>query len=285
MSLKGIPASPGISIGKAFLFDISQIVATEKAIKQDAISSEIARFEEALIKTRAEILAIQKKISREMGAQHAEIFNAHLLVLEDRMLIEEVIEGLKKEHKCVEYIFSKVIGKYIKVFSNMNDEYLKERTSDIEDVGKRILKNLIGAQEKTLSDLKEEVIVVAYDLSPSDTANMHKKNVMGFVTDIGGRTSHTAIMAKSLEIPAVVGLEKATAKIKSGDFMIVDGTDGIAIINPDKTVLKKYEQKRQQFVRFEKALLDLKDRPATTISSSTEMAAAPPRRWLTNAVL
>jgi len=107
MILKGIPASPGISIGKAFLFDISQIVATEKAIKQDAISSEIARFEEALIKTRAEILAIQKKISREMGAQHAEIFNAHLLVLEDRMLIEEVIEGLKKEHKCVEYIFSK----------------------------------------------------------------------------------------------------------------------------------------------------------------------------------
>ena len=263
--LKGIPASPGIAIGKAFPFDTSQLIVNEKDIKQDAIPSEITRFEEALIKTRSEILAIQKKISKEMGTQHAEIFNAHLLVLEDRMLIEEVIEGLKKERKCVEYIFSKVIEKYIKVFSKMNDEYLKERTSDIEDVGKRILKNLIGAQEKTLSDLKEEVIVVAYDLSPSDTANMHKKHVKGFVTDIGGRTSHTAIMAKSLEIPAVVGLENVTARVKAGDILIVDGTDGIVLINPDKTVLKKYEAKQQKFVEFEKTLLDLKDTPATTL--------------------
>ena len=263
--LKGIPASPGIAIGKAFPFDTSQLIVNEKDIKQDAIPSEITRFEEALIKTRSEILAIQKKISKEMGTQHAEIFNAHLLVLEDRMLIEEVIEGLKKERKCVEYIFSKVIEKYIKVFSKMNDEYLKERTSDIEDVGKRILKNLIGAQEKTLSDLKEEVIVVAYDLSPSDTANMHKKNVKGFVTDIGGRTSHTAIMAKSLEIPAVVGLENVTARVKAGDILIVDGADGIVLINPDKLVLKKYEAKQQKFVEFEKTLLDLKDTPATTL--------------------
>jgi len=263
--LKGIPASPGIIAGKAFLFDIRQLIVTEKDIKQDAVPSEITRFEEALIKTRSEILTIQKKISREMGAQHAEIFNAHLLVLEDRTLIEEIIEGLKKELKCVEYIFSKVIGKYIKVFSNMNDGYLKERTSDIEDVGKRILKNLIGAQEKTLSDLKEQVIVVAYDLSPSDTANMHKKNVIGFVTDIGGRTSHTAIMAKSLEIPAVVGLEKATVRIKTGDTLIVDGTEGIVIINPDKSVLKKYETKQQKFAEFGKILLDFKDILAATI--------------------
>ncbi|MDP2911320.1 MAG: phosphoenolpyruvate--protein phosphotransferase [Candidatus Omnitrophota bacterium] len=263
--LKGIPASPGIAIGKAFLFDTSQLIVNEKDIKQDVIPSEIIRFEEALIKTRSEILAIQKKISKEMGTQHAEIFNAHLLVLEDRMLIEEVIEGLKKERKCVEYIFSRVIEKYIKVFSKMNDEYLKERTSDIEDVGKRILKNLIGAQEKTLSDLKEEVIVVAYDLSPSDTANMHKKNVKGFVTDIGGRTSHTAIMAKSLEIPAVVGLENVTARVKAGDILIVDGTDGIVLINPDKTVLKKYEAKQQKFVEFEKTLLGFKDTTATTL--------------------
>ncbi|MFA5388361.1 MAG: phosphoenolpyruvate--protein phosphotransferase [Candidatus Omnitrophota bacterium] len=265
MSLKGIPASPGIAVGKAFLFDTRQFIVTEKAIKQELVPSEIIRFEEALIKTRSEILAIQKKISHEMGAQHAEIFNAHLLVLEDRMLIEEVIEGLKKEHKCVEYIFSKVIEKYIKVFSRMNDEYLKERTSDIEDVGKRILKNLIGVQEKTLSDLKERVIVVAYDISPSETANMHKQNVIGFVTDIGGRTSHTAIMAKSLEIPAVVGLEKATSRIKSGDTLIVDGEDGVVIINPDKSVIKKYEAKQQKFVEFEKILLDFKDTPASTI--------------------
>jgi len=263
--LRGIPASPGIAVGKAFLFDTTQLIVNEKDIKSDAIPNEITRFEEALIKTRAEILAIQKKISREMGSQHAEIFNAHLLVLEDRMLIEEVIERLKKERKCVEHIFARVIEKYIKVFSRMNDEYLKERTSDIEDVGKRILKNLIGAQEKSLSDLKEQVIVVAYDLSPSDTATMHKKNVMGFVTDIGGRTSHTAIMAKSLEIPAVVGLEKVTARVRSGDILIVDGTNGIVIINPDKADIKKYEAKRLQFVELEKTFVNLKDKPAVTL--------------------
>ncbi|MFA4992286.1 MAG: phosphoenolpyruvate--protein phosphotransferase, partial [Candidatus Omnitrophota bacterium] len=265
--LKGIPASPGIATGKAFLFDTRQLVATERSIKLDDIPREIARFEEALIKTRSELLVIQKKISQEMGSKHAEIFNAHLLVLEDRMLIEEVIDRLKKEQKCVEYIFAQVIGKYIKVFAKMNDEYLKERISDIDDVGKRILKNLIGVKEKTLSELTQKVIVVAYDLSPSETATMHKNNVMGFVTDIGGRTSHTAIMAKSLEIPAVVGLEKATARIKTGDILIVDGTNGIVLINPDSATLKKYEARHAQFLEFEKTFLNLRDKPAQTLDN------------------
>jgi len=265
MTLKGIPASPGIAIGKAFLFDTRRIVVSERKIRESGVPKEIARFEEALIKTRREILDIQNKITKEMSSHHAEIFNAHLLVLEDRMLIEEVIDGLKKEHKCVEYIFTKVLDKYIRTFSKINDEYLRERISDIDDVGKRILKNLLGAKEKSLSGLKQKVIVVAYDLSPSDTATMHKKNVMGFVTDIGGRTSHTAIMAKSLEIPAVVGLEKATSRIKAGDMLIVDGAEGTAIINPDKDTLKKYQARHQQFVKFEKILINLKDEPARTI--------------------
>lgn len=264
MSLKGIPASPGIVIGRAFLFDTRRFIIPTKKIKESDIPKEIARFEEALIKTRSEIFEIQKKITKEMGAHHAEIFNAHLLVLEDRMLIEEVIDNLKREHKCVEHIFTKVLDKYINVFSKMNDEYLKERISDIDDVGKRVLKNLLGAKETTLSELKQRVIVVAYDLSPSDTATMHKKNVMGFVTDIGGRTSHTAIMAKSLEIPAVVGLEKSTAKIKAGDMLIVDGNDGTVIVNPDTRTLKRYQIKQQRFFKFEKTLTGLKNEPAKT---------------------
>ncbi|NQV04081.1 MAG: phosphoenolpyruvate--protein phosphotransferase, partial [Candidatus Omnitrophica bacterium] len=238
MILKGIPASAGIVTGKAFLYDARRIMVPVRKISRRLISREIVRFEEALIKTRAEILEIQKKITKEMGSHHAEIFNAHLLVLEDRMLIEEVIGGLKKERKCVEHIFSKVLNKYIDVFSKMDDEYLRERISDIDDVGKRLLKNLLGTEETSLSELKQKVIVVAYDLSPSDTATMHKRHVTGFITDIGGRTSHTAIMAKSLEIPAVVGLQKATSKIKAGDVLIVDGNEGIVIINPDKTILK-----------------------------------------------
>ena len=265
MILRGIPASPGIAIGKAFLFDTRRFMVSAKKIKRGAIPKEIARFEEALIKTRAEILDIQKKITKEMGSHHAEIFNAHLLVLEDRMLIEEVIDGLRKEHKCVEHIFARVLDKYINVFAKMNDEYLKERISDIDDVGKRVLKNLLGTKEKTLSELKQKVIVVAYDLSPSDTATMHKKNVMGFITDIGGRTSHTAIMAKSLEIPAAVGLEKATARIKAGDMLIVDGTSGIIIVNPDKAVLRKYHARQNQFIKFEKTLTNLRTEPARTI--------------------
>ena len=268
MILKGIPASPGIAVGRAYLFDTRQVIAPVRPIKEADVPGEIARFEDALIKTRLEILDIQKKITKEMGSHHAEIFNAHLLVLEDRMLIEEVIEHLKKERKCVEHVFSKVLDKYIAVFSKMNDEYLKERISDIDDVGKRVLKNLVGAKERSLSELKEKVIVVAYDLAPSDTATMHKKHVMGFVTDIGGRTSHTAIMAKSLEIPAVVGLEKATAKIKAGDEIIVDGTNGIIIINPNKEALKKYQARQLRFVEVEKTLANLKDKPAETLDGT-----------------
>ncbi len=265
MILKGIPASAGIITGKAFLYDARRIIVPAKKISHHLISREIVRFEEALIKTRAEILNIQKKITKDMGSHHAEIFNAHLLVLEDRMLIEEVIDRLKKERKCVEHIFSKVLNKYINVFSKMDDEYLRERISDIDDVGKRILKNLLGTQETSLSELKQKVIVVAYDLSPSDTATMHKRHVTGFITDIGGRTSHTAIMAKSLEIPAVVGLQKATAKIKAGDELIVDGNEGVVIINPDKATLKKYHARQVQYVKFEKTLLRLKDEPAQTL--------------------
>lgn len=272
--LKGIPVSPGIVIGKAFLYDTRQLIVRERPIKEETVPMEIARFEEALIKTRAEIIEIQKKISKEMSFQHAEIFNAHLLVLEDRMLIEEVIQNLKSELKCVEYIFTKVIEKYIKAFTKIDDEYLRERVSDINDVSKRILKNLLGGQEKSLAELTQKVIVVAYDLSPSETATMHKDNVIGFVTDIGGRTSHTAIMAKSLEIPAVVGLEKATDKIKSDDILLVDGTDGIVIVNPDEATIKKYHEKQAQFIEFENTLANIKNQPAETLDGHRVEIAA-----------
>lgn len=163
------------------------------------------------------------------------------------MLIEDVISRLKKERLNVAYIFSEVLKKYINVFSRIEDEYLKERTADINDVGKRILRHLLGKKGKaSLSELKEKVIVVAHDLSPSDTAAMHKQNVAGFVTDIGGKTSHTAIMAKSLEIPAVVGTAEATVKINSGDTLIVDGNNGLVILGPDEETLQSYRQEKEK---------------------------------------
>src|SRR3989338_2741812 len=238
--LKGIPASPGIAIGKAFLLTSEEFNIQRRHIEESELPGEIARFEEALIQTRSEILAIQKKISKEMGTEHADIFNAHLLVLEDRTLIEEVISRLKKERCSVEYIFMEVLRKYTGVFSRIQDEYLKERVSDIGDVGRRVLRNLLGREWEMLKDLKEPVVIVAYDLSPSDTASMYKKNVIAFATDIGGMTSHTAIMAKSLEIPAVVGLVHGTKKIKSGDMLIVDGAKGLVIVNPEAKTLEDY---------------------------------------------
>ncbi|MEE8359920.1 MAG: phosphoenolpyruvate--protein phosphotransferase, partial [Candidatus Omnitrophota bacterium] len=264
IKLKGIPAAPGVIIGKAYLVDSEEISVRKRKIKGDDIPKEVSRFREALSKTKVDILKIKEKISKEMGLEHGEIFSAHLLVLEDIMFIDEVLMRLKKEKYCVEYVFLDVLKKYVTAFSKMDDEYLKERISDITDVGKRVLKNLIGAKTRTLSNLTKPVIVIAYDLSPSDTATMHKKNVIGFATDIGGRTSHTAIMAKSLEIPAVVGLEEATRSVKNGDTLIVDGIHGVLIINPNKATIKRYQADREKFEKFEKDLTFLKDLPSET---------------------
>jgi len=262
--LRGIAAAPGISIAKAFLLDSEEFVMQKRAIKEGDVANEIARFEDALNKTRGEIIDIQKRISEEMGSEHGDIFNAHLLVLEDRMLIEEVITQLKKDRLAVEYIFMNVLKKYMLIFSNIDDEYLKERIVDVGDVGKRVLKNLLGKQFENIKRHEEPVVIVAYNLSPSDTVSLHKKNVIGFVTDIGGRTSHTAIIARSLEIPAVVGLEGATKKIKNGDLLVIDGSAGTVIVNPDKQILKKYSGQQKKADEFKKKLFKLKDLPCET---------------------
>jgi phosphoenolpyruvate-protein phosphotransferase (PTS system enzyme I) len=264
IQLKGIAAASGISIGHAYRIGKEEFIIPKDTIREEDIPIQIQLFEESLIKTRREIIEIQKKIGLEMGQDEARIFDAHILVLEDRMLIEEVISRLKKEKVCVAYIFSEVLKKYIDVFSKIEDEYLKERIADINDVGKRILRHLLGTIRQALSDLKEKVIVVAHDLSPSDTAAMHKQRVSAFVTDIGGKTSHTAIMAKSLEIPAVVGTEHATAKIKPNDLLIVDGNTGIVIIEPDEEALRAYRQEGERLKGVTQGFLSAKDLPALT---------------------
>jgi phosphotransferase system enzyme I (PtsI) len=264
LTLKGIAAAPGIVTGPAYRVGREELDIPRLEIKPEDIPVQIQLFEEALIQTRKEILELQKRISSEMGQDEAQIFDAHLLVLEDRMLIEEVISRLKRDLVTVSFIFSEVLKKYIEVFSKIEDDYLKERTSDLNDVGRRVLRNLLGKKQIGLQDLKEKVIVVAHDLSPSDTAAMHKQLVCAFVTDIGGKTSHTAIMAKSLEIPAVVGLELATAKIKTNDILIVDGATGTVIVNPDEETLSFYRQEEQKLKGISEKFLDIKDLPAVT---------------------
>ena len=264
IKLKGIGAAGGISIGIAYKLGKEEFVVLPEAIVWEDIPIQIQLFEEALIKTRREIIELQKRISSDMGQEEAQIFDAHLLVLEDRMLIEEVISRLKKEQLNVAYIFSEVLKKYISVFLKIEDEYLKERIADINDVGKRILRNLLGKERRGLDDLKEKALIVSHDLSPSDTAAMHTKNVSGFVTDMGGKTSHTAIMAKSLEIPAVVGLEGVTSKVNPGDTLIVDGNTGIVIINPDEETLREYQQELVKLRNIAERFSSVKDLPAVT---------------------
>lgn len=264
---KGIAAAPGISIAPAYKIGKEEFVIPRLQILPEEVPVQIELFEDALIQTRKEILELQKRISSEMGQEEAQIFDAHILVLEDRMIIEEVIARLKREHINVAYIFDEVLKKYIDIFSKIEDEYLKERITDINDVGKRILRNLLGKQRKglgDLKDLKERVVVVAHDLSPSDTASMHNKNVSAFVTDIGGKTSHTAIMAKSLEIPAVVGMGSAINSIQSGDILIVDGSMGMVIINPDEPTLEEYRRQELKLKGIVEKFFLVKDKPAVT---------------------
>ncbi len=260
----GIPVSPGVAIGKVFLFDSEEDVFARHKVNKGDIAREIGRFEAALIATRKEILEIQKKISKSLGAEHGEILNAHLLVLEDRALIDEVTKRLQKEKVNVEYIFSSVTQKYAQTFSKMEDEYLKERSSDIRDVARRVLHNLVGKKKQDLADLTEEVIVVAYDLAPSDTALMHKEKVIGFVTDIGGKTSHTAIMARALGIPAIVGLHDVSRRIAPDSSIIVDGHRGILIVHPSKATTKRYAEEQTKLEIFEEKLVGLRDLPAQT---------------------
>ncbi len=274
ISLKGIPAAPGVAMGSALFFDSEEPTAPRRAITEDQIPYEVLRLEEALIKTRHQILGIQKRLAEELGQEHAEILNAHLLVLEDQSLREEIISGLKAQHLNVEVIFSEVLKRHLKAFSRIEDEYLRERTADIDDVRKRVLRNLLGKQAAVMAKAEEPIVVVARDLSPSETAQMRKGHILAFVTDIGGRTSHTAIMAKSLEIPAVVGLETATKRIQKGDFVIVDGTHGEVIVDPDPATRQRYELEQRRNQEVNRQLLHVKDLPAQTLDQYSVVLSA-----------
>jgi len=254
-----------VAIGKALLFDSEELLIPQRPITEEQISSEILRLEEALIQTRHQILGIQRRLTDEMGQEHADIFNAHLLVLEDPVLREEVLNGLKTQRLNVEVIFNDAIRRHLRAFARAEDEYLRERTADIDDVRKRVLRNLLGRHPEILAQLDEPVVVVAHDLAPTETALMHKKHVLAFVTDIGGRTAHTAIMAKSLAIPAVVGVEVATKRMKRNELVVVDGLRGEVVVDPDPDTLRRYEREQRRLQEIDRQLLQLKDLPAETL--------------------
>ena len=254
IKLKGIAVSGGIGIGKALILRKDDISVPKRKISHEEISREIYRLEEALIETRKEISDLQKRISKEIGFDHGRIFEAHFLVLEDRVLIEDVIKHIKSKKVNVEYAFHQSIKKYVDTLLKLKDEYLRERVVDIEDISRRVLKAMLKEKIVSLGELKEKVVIVATDLGPSQTASLPKDKILGFITDVGGRTSHTAIIARSLRIPAVVGVETATANIKTGDKVIVDGSSGEVVVRPSDKNLKESRKKLTIYEKEVKAI-------------------------------
>ncbi len=264
--LKGIPAAPGIAYGSAFILDKQEFIVSERSISPHEVNSEIARFDEALQLARREILELKEKITLDVGASQAKIFDAHLMVLDDPMLISDVHRGIRDNKFGAEHMFSKVIKKHSQAFAKIQDEYLRERASDINDIAKRVLKHLMDEDKlHDLENLQTDLIIAAHDLSPSDAVSMYNKKIIAFATDIGGRTSHTAIIAKSLGVPAVVGLKDATLRITNGDFLIVDGQKGLVIINPTASTRELYAKEQNKITATLEKLDDLKTLPAETL--------------------
>ena len=261
--IKGIAASPGIEIGKAHLIKPQQVDINIEAVIEENIDGEIKRFDEAVGLSKLQLKQIKEKAEKELGADKAEIFGAHLMILEDPVFLDEIVSKIKTESITADNATSQVVKNYIEIFNNMEDEYMKERAADIKDVGERIVKNILGVSTDSFI-FSEKVIIIAKDLTPSDTAQMDKDKVLAFATDMGGRTSHTAIMARSLEIPAVVGLVDITEKVQDGDLIVIDGNKGIVSINPDETTLKEYETLKLDYMEYRRHLKELKDLPAET---------------------
>jgi len=272
---RGIPVSPGVRRGKVLVLTKAQDRVPEQHLAEADVPNEVQRFEQALIQTRHQILRMQEVVSERLGAQEGAIFDAHLLVLEDPVFIEEVTRRIQNERLTAEYAFQQVADKFIRGLSAIDDEYLRERAADMRDVTSRILNNLLGNQEDaSVFRLTEPCIIISHDLTPSQTAQLDKRFVLGFATDVGSKTSHTAIMARSLRIPAVVGLESASKVMITGQYALLDGFNGLVIINPTDQTLFEYGQLAKRQVTLEEKLKETRDQPAVTLDGARIILSA-----------
>lgn len=262
--LQGIGVSPGVAVGEAVVFATEGSVIPERSISENEVPLEIARFEEALIKTRHQISEIRQNVESMLGAEHAGIFDAHLLVVDDRYFIEEVIRNLREKLRNVEAVVHQVSSHYINMLSKVEDDYLRERAADVRDVTRRIVKNLAGEAMDRMNRLDQPCIAIAHDFTPSDTAGMNRDIVQALIADIGSSTSHAAIMARALEVPAVVGLHDVSTRITSGDTILVDGGKGTVIIRPSSETLLAYAQRAEDLKVILGELETLKDKPSET---------------------
>ena len=263
--LKGIGVSPGVAIGKAYILDrLDAKVSCYRLDNDNLVAEEIERFRKALKESERQLSEIKKKLSDHEGIESLYIIDVHAMILKDKMLIDNTIQNIKNKRINAEWALRITIDKYREIFNKMEDDYLRERISDVEYVGQRILENLVGKKPEAISDVGEGVVIIARDLSPADTVQMKVERISGFATDIGGKTSHTAIVARSIEIPAVVGLERITREVGTDDEVIIDGTTGFVIVNPDLEVIKRYEDKKKHYMAMQEDLLKGAWIPAVT---------------------
>jgi len=265
ITVQGIAASEGIAYGQVFVYIQSDVEVPSYQVEPEKRIDEIARFDQALLVTRQQIAKIQSEVRNNLGPEEALIFDAHLLVLEDQALIGETIREFEATGRNIETCFNQVSARYIKAFSEIDDEYLRERAGDLRDVAQRVLQNLLGQAENSLSRLADKRIVVANDITPSDSASIDRSAALAIVTDSGSRTSHAVIVARSMKVPAVVGVRNLTSRIRTGDWAIVDGYDGVVILHPTESTLFRYGKIQERKKTLESRLLEANNRPAITL--------------------
>jgi phosphoenolpyruvate-protein phosphotransferase (PTS system enzyme I) len=272
---RGIAVSAGVCRGKILVLDGLRPMITRQVLPELQLDEEVNRLQRALVQTREQILDIQKRVNDGMGAAESSIFDAHLLVLEDRTLVDEVIRVIFEERVNAEYAFHSVAEKYAATLAAIEDDYLRERATDMRDVTLRILNNLLGREDDIdLRKLKEPCIIVSHDLTPSNTAQLDKRHVLGFATDVGSTTSHTAIMARSLRIPAIVGLGEVSKQLHTGQYVLLDGFNGHIIVNPTDQTLFEYGQLIQKKATLDDKLRDTTQKPAVTLDGRQVMLTA-----------
>lgn len=263
--LQGISASKGIAYGQVFVYLQSELEIPRYTVDPDRRVAEIARFEQALVTTRQQIAALQAQVRKNIGEEEAMIFDAHQMVIEDQALISETLRDFKASGLNIEMCFNAVAQRYVQAFAEIDDEYLRERAADIKDVAKRVLQVLLGQAGTNLSSLADQRAVVAHDISPSEAASIDRSSALAIVTEAGSRTSHAVIVARSMKIPAVVGVKEITGRVVNGDWIIVDGYDGVVIVRPTEATLFRYGRIQKERKSFESRLLAANEQPAETL--------------------
>jgi phosphotransferase system enzyme I (PtsI) len=262
--IEGIAASPGIAIGRVFVLDTERPRVDEIAVAPERVEDEVRSFAAALEETKREIAGLRDGLAEDLGENRARVFDAHLMILDDAMIVDGTLRRIREQRASAALALTETIGHVTKAMERTKDEYLRDRVYDIKDIERRLLMRLLGRATTSLHDLGEDVLVVAHDLGITHTAAMRRERVIGFATEAGGRTSHAAIMARSLEIPAVVGLHGVTGMVRQGEVAILDGAMGLLVYKYDEAVLDYYRERKRQHEEFERQLLSFKDYPAVT---------------------